>query len=115
MCNLFYYLFCCCCCKDEDPPTKPYENPGLELNELKKITCNVKLPPATAKLIHVKILEKLASTVRENGYELKTDGEGPTLVTVVHSANLSEDISRDMAAAKLTDLERKKVILLRIQ
>jgi len=97
----------------ESPTSLPKQEDNVTKD--KEITCNVKPPPPIGKHLHGQILEKITSTVHGNGYELKTDGEGPTLVTVVNIGQAKNDISRGMAAANLTGLAMTNVILLRIK
>ena len=65
----------------------------------------MKPAPKLGKNVQEQIMEKIRSTFANEGYKLNEDGEGPTLVTVVHaSADAKADIKRDVAAAKLSGI-----------
>merc|ERR1711892_401793 len=91
-------------------------NPKVSEVPAKLLSFNVKAAPANGKRLNEQILEKITEYVKNKGYRVKDDGEGPTLVTVVNAMqNVQIDIRRDVAAARLTSSESANVILLRIK
>jgi len=91
-------------------------NPKVSEVPAKILSFNVKAAPANGKRLNEQILEKITEYVKNKGYRVKDDGEGPTLVTVVNAMqNVQIDIRRDVAAARLTSSESANVILLRIK
>ena len=73
-------------------------------------SCNIKPPPSQVKSIHQQIISLIRRIFALSHDELDDGpGAGPTLVTVVNASRVQADIDRDIAAAKLTSKQFKRV------